>query len=481
MSQLVAPEADRQPLYLRVAAHVESLIDGGTLRPGERVPSLRSLSSQLKVSISTVMEAYRVLEDRRLIAPRPRSGYFVLPRRDPPEPERTATGDAVEVEDESSLLLDLMADRFRTPRLLPLGEAEPWSDLLPTTRLSRLLAQSVKNQPELSQAYDSVRGYQPLRVQIARRALEAGCSLTPDSIVTTAGAQQAVLLCLKAVTQPGDLVAVESPTYYGLFEIIRSLNLRALEIATDPNDGVCLEALEQALDRQPVKACVFVPTFGNPLGHAMPDDSRRRLVELLAERQVPLIEDDVYGDIAHGPNRPRAVRAFDSGDNVMLCSSFSKTLAPGYRIGWVAPGKYRAEVERLKFSWCVASATPTQMAVAAFLETGGFDRYLRRLRRTYADLMCRMRAAVCEHFPQGTRATRPQGGHLLWVELPAEIDSVRLRNEALGAGIGIAPGPMFSSADGFRNFLRLNTAVAWSDQVVAAVRTLGALAHKALD
>jgi DNA-binding transcriptional MocR family regulator len=472
---LKSRRSDRATLYEQLAERITRLIEGGTLRPGDRIPSVRKLSAQMSVSVTTVLEAYRLLEDRALIEARPQSGYYVRTRHvAPPEPAKTVSEQSPSDLAVTDLVMRTLEDGHRDD-LVSLGAAIPSPEFLPTERLNRILARVVRQDPRCSQSYDTVAGYEPLRVQVARRLLEAGCSVTPDEIITTSGAQEAVHLCLRAVTQPGDTVIVESPTYYGLLEALESLHLKALEIATDPRDGICLEDLGDAVASGEVAACALVPSFGNPLGHCMPDDKKRELVRLLAEAEVPLVEDDVYGDLCYDARRPRAVKAFDETGNVLLCSSFSKTLAPGYRIGWAIPGRHTREVERLKFSSAVATATPTQMAVAAFLESGGFDRYLRRLRRTYQELVRRMTAAVAEHFPEGTRVPRPRGGHVLWIELPEGADSLKLHEDALAAGISIAPGPIFSACERYQNFIRLNCAVPWSPRVEEAVRVLGSL------
>jgi DNA-binding transcriptional MocR family regulator len=470
----IAPGTDAGTLYERVAERIQTLIQSGTLQPGERVPSVRKLSAQFAVSVSTVLEAYRLLEDRALIEARPQSGHFVRRSRTPPAPLKTTSGsDPAELE-LKDLVVRFVTDAGR-PDLVPLGAAVASPAFLPTERLNRILAREVRRDPRCSQSYDLLAGHEELRVQIARRMLDAGCALSPDEVVTCCGAQEALQLCLRAVTRPGDTVAVESPTYYGLLEALESLHLRALEVGTDPHDGLCLDELRRALGRTPVAACVFTPTVGNPLGHSMPVEAKRELVALLAEADVPLIEDDVFGDLWFGAQRPEAAKAFDSTGQVLFCSSFSKTLAPGYRIGWTAPGRYRSAVQRVKFCSSVATATPTQMAIASYLKGSGFDRHLRRLRRTYRDLVQRMTAAVAEYFPEGTRISRPRGGHVLWVELPEGADGTRLHRAALGSGISIAPGSMFSATQRYRNFVRLNCAVVWSPRVVEALRTLGAL------
>jgi DNA-binding transcriptional MocR family regulator len=469
-----------QPLYRQVATRIETMIQGGTFAVGDRIPSVRQLSRQLDVSVTTVVEAYRLLEDRRLVEARPQSGYYVrTPEPAAPEPAPTESADAGRPPEISDLVLRFLRGA-QTRGVLALGAAVPDPAYLPVQRLNRLLVQSVRQQPSASQSYDAVAGLEQLRVQIGRRALDAGCSLSPDDILTTSGAQAAVHLCLQATTRPGDTVAVESPTYYGLLEALESLHLRAVEVATHPRDGVDIDELVKVFDRDKISACVFSPSFGNPLGHCMPDAARRRLVEVLTERDIPLIEDDVYGELPFGAHRPRAVKSFDTEGLVLLCSSFSKSVAPGYRIGWTAPGRYRDRVEKLKFASSVATATPTQMALAAFLAEGGFDRTLRQLRREYRVLVAQMSAAVARHFPEGTRVSRPEGGHVIWVEMPEPADSVRLHEEALAYGVSIAPGILFSTSKRYRNCLRLNCAVPWNPKVESAVERLGRLARAQL-
>jgi DNA-binding transcriptional MocR family regulator len=291
---------------------------------------------------------------------------------------------------------------------------------------------------------------------------------------------EALNLCLRAVAKPGDIIAIESPAFYGTLQVIESLGMRALEIATDPRDGIMLGALDSALRRQKVKACLFVTNFSNPLGSCMPDGRKKELVELLARREIPLIEDDIYGDLYFGDARPRAAKAYDKKGLVLLCSSFSKTLAPGYRVGWTAPGRFKPRVESLKFTSSMANATAPQMAIADFLQSGGYDRYLRKMRRILMTQVQQMSAAVGKYFPDGTKVTRPQGGYVLWVELPRSIDSIELYRRALERKISIAPGPIFSPKQRYKNFIRVSCGLPWSEKIDGAVRTLGELARKSL-
>lgn len=464
-------------LYEQLAERIVHLIKAGSLPECERVPSVRQLSQQMSVSVSTVLEAYRYLEDRGVIEARPQSGYFVCPQPNaaPRPPKTVGCRSAMELEiGELILRVRKQAER---PDLVPFGIITPHPDFLPTAKLNRVLAQVVRRHPEASQSYDALEGFHDLRVQIARRALIAGCSLTPDEIVVTNGAQEAVHLALQAVTEPGDIVILESPAYFGFFEALESLHLRALELSTCPDDGICLVDLEEAISTQTIAACLLNPTFGNPLGHCMPSEKKALLVEMLAAARIPLIEDDVSGDLAFAAQRPKVAKAFDKDGGVLLCSSLSKTLAPGYRIGWVAAGRFQRRVERLKLSRTCATATPTQMAAAAYLAKGGFDHLLRGLRRTYRDLMLRTSRMVAKTFPDGTLMTCPQGGSALWVQLPNGIDSVELFEQATEAGVSLAPGPIFSASGQFRDCIRLNSAIPWSTRVEEALVRVGEISR----
>lgn len=320
--------------------------------------------------------------------------------------------------------------------------------------------------------YDMPPGCEALRIQVAQRSVEAGCHLAPGDIVTTCGCLEAISLCLRAICRAGDTVAIESPTYFGLLQVLESLDLRALEIPTHPRDGISLDALRFAIDHNPVRACLFLLNFHNPLGSLMPDDHKKDLVKMLAAYDIPLIEGDASGDIYFSGERPVAAKAFDKKGMVLLCSSFSKVLSPGYRVGWVVPGRFKSAVEWLKFTTNIATPTIPQLAIARFLDTGGFDHHLRNVRRVYARNMAQMSQAVKRYFPDGARVTRPNGGFVLWVQMPEQVDSLRLYQRALSVGVTLAPGYIFSATDQYRNFIRLNAAY-WDAEAEKAIRQLG--------
>jgi DNA-binding transcriptional MocR family regulator len=459
--------------YEQVAESVARLIERGTFRPGERIPSVRQLSRQQKVSLTTALQACRLLEDQGLIEAHPQSGYFVRshPAIAPLELDISSPARDPAHVSVHELVMMLLRDS-RNPDLVQFGAALPNPDLLPTKKLNRMLSALARQAGDENRLYDIPPGCEALRIQIAQRAVLAGCQLAPADIVTTSGCSEAISLSLRAICRPGDTVAVESPTYFGVLQVMESLGLRALEIPTHPQHGISLEALRFAIEHNPVRACVVLSNFNNPLGSCMPDEHKRELAELLADWDIALIEDDASGEIYFGEQRPTVAKAYDRKGLVLLCSSFSKDLSPSFRVGWIVPGRFKSEIEQLKFTTNIATATLPQLAIAQFLASGGYDHHLRRIRRIYASQVNLMSQAVMRYFPEGTRVTRPAGGHVLWVQLPEDVDSLALYTRALEAGITLAPGYLFSATEKYCNFIRLNAAY-WSLKAERAMERLG--------
>lgn len=462
-------------LYEQVADQIQQLIAEGTLQAGDRLPSVRKLHEQWSVSVSTVLEAYRLLEDRGLIAARPQSGYYVkqIFLQVPDEPHQSAPPQKPRHVDNS--LGFRVICTIRDSQTIKLGAAIPSMELLPLQSLNRLMGQILRQHPTLSHEYDVPPGCASLRHEVARRLMDAGCSIAPDQIVTTNGTFEAVYLSLKAVTRPGDTVAIESPTYYGLLEALEILHLKALELPTHPRDGLSLMHLETALQKKQIAACALVSNFSNPLGTCMSDAKKQQIVELLAQHEVPLIEDDIYGDLYFEGTRPKAMKAFDRQGLVLYCSSCSKTLSPGFRVGWAVAGRYQAQVEQLKWVINQTTAIAPQLTIAAFLSNGGYDRHLRQLRRAYQSQMARIIQAIHDYFPTEARVTRPNGGHVVWIELPEQFNALTLYETALQHHISIAPGQIFSPSGSYANCLRLNCGLPWSDTIDRAMQTLGEL------
>jgi DNA-binding transcriptional MocR family regulator len=469
------------PLYEEIAARLGGLIEQGTYRPGERIPSIREMSRQMQVSVNTIMGAYAQLENQGMVEARPQSGYYVRsrvlePGADVPKrkPEEEPLPCCVSVEELPMKVIRSLTD----PSMVPLGSSVPNPDLLPIDKLNRMLATEARRFRIQSVSYTGPRGTKRLRTQIAKRSLTYGCTPAPEEIVVTSGCVEAVTLALQATCRPGDTVAIASPVYYTFLHSIQWMGLKVLEIPATPQEGISIDVLDYAIRHNPVHACLIISNFNNPLGSVMPDEKKRELVALLAQHDIPLIEDDVYGDLAFDSARPSAVKAYDEKGLVLYCSSFSKTLAPGYRVGWIVPGRYQRKVQQLKALFNIATATPTQLAIAEFLTNGGYDHHLRTIRRIYSRQVARVRDAIGRHFPLGTRVTRPGGGFVLWVEMPDGVDAFRLYEEAHKAGISIAPGTLFTATgDKYRNCIRLNAAF-WSERTEQALETLGGMSHR---
>ena len=462
--------------YEQIALEFSTLISRGVLRPGDRIPSVRKACQQYRVNAGTILQAFGQLEARGLINARPRSGYYVRAKEAgwAPEPTISSPHRGSTRVDVASLVFEVLAS-IKDREIIPLGSAFPSPELFPLQKLNKIAAAAARRLPTWSSISDLTPGNAELRRLIGLRYLESGLAISADDIVITSGAMEAINLCLQAVAQAGDRIAIESPTFYSTLMAIERMGLKAVEIATHPKEGIDLRSLRTALDEHDIKACIFMPSFQNPLGSCMSDDSKSELVGLLAQRRVPLIEDDVYAELYFGASRPRPAKAFDREGLVLHCGSFAKCLAPGYRVGWAAPGRFKDAVERLKFMTTLTTASLPQAAIADYLKHGGFERHLRTLRHKLAVQLEYMRQAVEKHFPGGCRVTRPEGGYMLWIELPQGVEALRLHQLALEKRISVAPGPIFSAQRRYSNFIRVNFGHPWSKAMDDAVKILGAL------
>lgn len=464
-------------LYEQLAEELAALIAAGQLRPGDRVPSVREARARRGVSASTVFHAYQSLERRGLIHARPQSGYYVSAspgtRTPPPRlPAPRADASAVAISD---LVFDVLR-AARSRGIAPLGSAFPGPDLFPLPKLARAAALGLRHLDPAAIVEHYSPGSPRLREQIALRYRLDGIRIEPDEIIITNGALEGLNAGLQAVTQPGDTVVIESPTFYAALQALERLGLKALEVHTDTELGIDIDALSDALQRHRVAACWLMPNFQNPLGALMPAARKQALVDLLAAHDVPLIEDDVYGELYFGGQRPPPAKAFDSDGRVLHCASFSKCLAPGYRVGWIAAGRYAKHVERLTLMTTLSASVPAQTAILHYLDTGGYDRHLRRLRATLATRITTAVRTIEAEFPRGTHVSVPRGGYFLWLELPHGLDAMALHQIALADGIGTAPGHIFSPDHRFTHCLRINCGHPEST-TLPALRRLGALAR----
>ena len=461
-------------LYSKVAQDFEQQIREGMIQPGQKLPSVRQLSRNREVSASTVLQAYMILEARGLIEAKPQSGYYAcapLAAASPLErPKPMVRYGNVETSD----LVATMRKASNDADFYQLGCALMVPSNYPIKRLSRLMSHAVKNRPESLVRMDFPPGNARLRKQIARRYGEIGTKVGIEDIVLTSGCNEAITLALRAATKPGDAVLVESPAYFGVLEILRDMGLKVVEVSADACTGLQLDSVRDAFRRFPIKAGFVAPNFSNPSGALMPDENKRELVDMFARNKAWLIEDDIFSELSHSHIRPKPLRAFDTKGIVITCSSFSKTIGPGLRIGWVLPGSLREEIEGAKYLLNGGTTLAMTELVADFLESGSYERYLRRVRQTIAVQVARVSEAVIRAFPEGTRISQPQGGYVIWVRLPDGYDSVQLYRKAMSAKINFAPGVIFSASGKFSDHVRISCGD-WSEATRKAIVRLGGL------
>jgi DNA-binding transcriptional MocR family regulator len=463
--------------YLVIAERVQKMIETAALRPGDRLPSIRELGRAHGVSVPTVQRAMEELEMRGVVEGRARAGFYVSHRAAAVAaalaPGLAAPAGSTPL---SKLVQHAMAVAAR-PGVCEIGPSGASTELFPTLKLHRALSAAARRAGIHGCDYSELAGVPRLRQEIARRSPGSGCCLRPQEIVITAGCTEALALCLRATTKPGDRVAVEKPAFYGMLLLLQSLNLEVIEVPADPRTGLDVEAMRRVLAEHSPAVLLMSGNFSHPTGALMPDEAKQTLVDLLAQHAIPLIEDDIYGDLYFGDRRPPPLKAYDRNGLVLLCDSFSKSISPGYRVGWTAPGRYLERVLELKFAQTAFTATLPQLGIAGFLNGGGYERHLRSFRKILRDNIDKAAAAVTRHFPHGTRFDRPHGGNFLWVRLPSGVDALELHEAAAARGVSIAPGPMFSNdALGLRNCIRLNCARIWTPQIEQAIALLGSLA-----
>ncbi|MBV4520266.1 PLP-dependent aminotransferase family protein [Pseudomonas sp. SWRI74] len=467
------------PLYRQLANHYLDAIRSGTLKTGERMPSIRLMMEKHAVSLSTAVQVCRELEDYGVLEARPRSGNYIrqpdTPTKPAPPPLPTPLDMGVYVGIHEQVSAVLKASQRATIKV-NFASAYCAPSLYPLKVLQDTMIKTLRQDQHLLDTTGATSGNIALRNVLARRMLTAKTHLTAERIVITNGATEAINLALRAVTRPGDTVAVESPTFYGLLQILESLNLRVLEVPASAHAGIHLPALEHLLQGpERIKALIVMPNLHNPLGSIMPDSHKARLVKLCAEHDTVLIEDDTYGDLVDTEQPLSTLKHWDRTDNVIYCASLNKTLAPGLRLGWISAGKWHDRVEMLKHTQTRGCEKLSQLAVSAFMGTPSYERYLRRLRKTLTQQRQKMSAAITHYFPEGTLVTQPRGGTLLWVELPVQYSSMALFHDALNVGIQISPGDIFSNAKRFEHFVRIGCGAPYSARIDEALETLGHL------
>ena len=468
-------------LYLQVADGLEKMIMDDVLKIGDKLPSVRLLSEEYGISLGTAFQAYYHLEGKGLIESRPKSGYYVRfnQRRFPELPKllqrEPISHDVSTKEMIASIYSDIAATNNK---VINFALAVPDASLLPAAKLNKSVTHALRNSKDNCINYEHPQGNLELRKQVAKLAFNWGGKIKPDDVIITSGCLEAITMCVKAITAFGDTVAVESPNYFGIYQAIESMGLKVVEISSDPTTGIDLECLQQAFKKFPVRACIAIPNFNNPFGSCMPDENKKKLVEIITAHNIPLIEDDIYGELYFGKSRPKTCKYYDTKGLVMHCSSLSKSLSPGYRIGWTIPGKFLEEVNQIKRMHNISCPTLTQAAMAHFLQNGRYEYHLKNLRKSLHIHALKYVQAVIEYFPEDTKVSRPQGGFVLWLELNKKVNAFKLRTEAMKHGISIMPGKIFSTSSNYSNCIRLSFGRPWNDDTDYGLMMLGKLIQK---
>ena len=473
------PNKQKTPRYQQISNVLIKQIEAGVYEAGKKIPGTRQLAKQFGVSINTILTAQSRLENLDYLRAVERSGYFVCWESQSTSssrslPKTASFQPAPTLVKNQKIALSLI-QATQNPNLLPLGAALPAPCFFPNETLKRCTSQVIRQQQAHLNTYSFPPGNLTLRKSLSKRLLLANCEINEEDWVITQGCHEALVLALKAVTQANDIVALESPTYYGLLQAIESLQLKALEIPTDPIEGIQLDALEKACAQWPIKACVIVSHFSNPLGCCPSLEHKKNLLAILNKAKIPLIEDDVYGDLAFDGHRPTPIKAFDTQGQVLYCSSLSKTVAPGLRVGWIAPGRYLEKVTYLKFTQSLACSHLEQEILAQYLNHGNYDRHIRKLQQQLSTQVLKCRELILKEFPEKTLVSLPKGGFVLWVTLPSNIQAMKLYEQALSYKISLSPGELFTTSRKYRNSFRINCAQPWNSKLIKAIQTLGRL------
>ncbi|MTG99322.1 PLP-dependent aminotransferase family protein [Myroides albus] len=466
-------------IYVTIADAIASQIRSSVLQEGDRLPSIRALCSEYKISMNTAKRIYQELEANALIEVKPQSGYFVsnLFYAEVPIPEVSKPVLLANNKEPKEIIRKVYSNMGNRDFTL-FSYSTLYDGFLPSSKMKKEIVAASRLLVDGGIEYDSVQGNLHLRRMIAHRAMTWGGTLKEEDIITTNGSMSAISLCMLALGKPGDTIAIESPCYPGIFQLAIDLGFKVLELPTDPITGIKVEALEEAVEY--IDLCLLISNYNTPLGSCMPEENKRAIVALLDKHNIPLIEDDVYGDLYFGNHRPNCCKAFDKTGNVLWCSSVSKTLAPGYRVGWVCPGKYKDKILHQKLVHAISTPGLMQEAVASFMKSGNYDKHLRKLRQNLYSNYQKYLNTIITSFPIGTKVNRPQGGLSLWIEFDQRVQAMKLYDLAIAEKISIAPGRMFTVQEQFENCIRLCIGLPWSTEVEDKLVRIGELSKQLL-
>lgn len=467
--------------YLRLVEAIEDQIVSGALSTGDKLPSLRRMNKAHNVSIATILKAMDYLSGKGYIQSEEKKGYFITYDHayfdhhdlvsEPSAPEDFENFEQV---------LKKVFLHYDLNCKVDFSVAVPSKDLLPVNRLKKAVIETMHQSSDAKSMYQPIFGNEELRKLIAQRSVISGTNLNLDEIVTTNGGTSAIGYALKVCSKPGDIIVTESPLCFGILQLAKTMDMKVREVRTSANTGIVLDDLEQVLRSGGVSAIVTVTNFGNPLGYYMPDNKKKALVDMARKYKVTLIEDDPFGDLYYASKHPSTCKQYDETGEVIYCSTFSKTLVPGFRVGYVAGGKYTEAIAKTQLYHTISANSLTHSVVAKFLETGSYDRYLNQLRKILQSNLAKFSEAIKKYFPAGTKLVKPRGGSCLWIQLDECINTLALFEICEEKGVRFVPGRLFSLGNQYNNCLKIAFAVKWSQEVERGLRTIGEEAQKLL-
>lgn len=478
------------PLYVQLRDQVRALVHGGNLRPGDRIPATRELAVQLGVHRTTVANAYAELESEGLILGHVGRGTFICGAPEglkiTPAPPTLNGNGGVRWE---SLFADERGEETLSRLVQPVTSdsisfvtARPDEKLFPVSELAECCQTVIKRDGSTILQFGPSDGYPPLKAALAEMLRSEGMAVRDENLLITGGCQQALDLICKAFLRPGDSVLLENPTYPGAIAIFAGARVRCLgvpvhtEMGPGMTPGADLEAIEATLLSNRVKLMVLTPDFHNPTGTTMPLAARRKLLEIAARYQVPIIEDHIYARL-HGANSPLpSLKQLDRSNLVIQIDSFSKVSFPGLRVGWcVAPSNVIERLRLVKQTTDLHTDQLAQAILAEFMRRGLLARHIAKMRKEYAKRLAVMETALARHMPEGTTWTRPSGGMCLWVELPPGFDTSELLIHIRERGVLFAPGRYFYLQNPQPNTLRLSFTNVDEKRISRGIATLGEL------
>lgn len=461
--------------YRELAVKIGKYIQQNQLKSGDKIPSVRKMSKDFNVSIATVLMAYDLLIDKGIIISRQRYGYFVnetIKRILEPDKSDFQMLPANVSMNEMASKMMINAKKFSLANFSILS---PSPEMLPINQLNKCINKALAAPGNNAYDYPLIEGHDQLTWQITKNSMHWHNALKNDEVIVTNGALEAINLCLSALTVPGDTVIVESPTYAGLLQAIENHHLKVVEVPCSPETGIDLSLIEKSFRSQKITACILQPTLNNPLGCSMPDTHKKILIDLITQYQVPVIEDDTLGELLFDQEPHQPLKAFDKEGYVLYCNSFSKTLAPGFRIGWVSGGQYHHLLRRHKYGTNIASSAVMQDALSIYLATGKYRSHLNKLKIELQKNVFLYLNSIHKHFPASIQIAKVRGGLSLWVRLADHIDAMELQRVALEDKIGICPGKIFSNNNYYNNYIRINFGPVWSKRIDQHLKVLGSL------